>query len=362
MGGAAWAFARANWRHWTGIAPVARRELRRWRERAERIEDEQLRELALAKLREEGFNAQVAAVIATGVQARELRGGVARALVALTVLYDFLDGVTELPSLVDGEDAVGAGLDVSRALSEALTFTTAPIGNYFRRWGEGGGDGGYLQELVDAVRTELALLPASSALVDVLCTGALRCAQAQVRAHAAESLGSEQAIEWAQAQSGGTGLEAREFLAGAASSVLATHAVIAGCADEGFTVEEAVALDRLYLSISVLPTLLDSVVDRTGDSDRGGYLRYYQDQLAVASAVSGVVDEVLAGAGRLAGGGQHVMILAGIVGYYTSHPRARSEFARPVVRGARRALKPLIYGVLAVIYAWRGARRISGST
>ncbi|HEX5307621.1 MAG TPA: DUF2600 family protein [Solirubrobacteraceae bacterium] len=356
MSGAVWAFARANVRYWTEIASVAGTELERWQRRAERIDDPQLRALALSKLRDEGFNAQVAAVVATSVRERPRRVCVARALVALTVLYDFLDGVTEqLPSRA-GSDQLGDGLDVSRALSEAVTLTVNPAGDYYRCWGEGEGDSGYLQELVGAVRRELALLPASATLTEVLHAGAVRCEQAQVRAHLAESLGDEQAIEWAVAQTAASGMEARDYLAGAASSVLALHAVIASCADAGFTAADGWALDRLYLLISVLPTLLDSVVDRAGEEEPGGFLRYYEDRFALASAVSKTVDQIVRQARADASGGQHLMILAGIVGYYTSHPGARSEFARPVTRAARNGLWPLSWGVLAVLHVWRGAR------
>jgi len=55
----------ANARYWSSVAGQARAQLRHWQRRAQAIEDPRLRALALAKLREEGFNAQAAAVLAT---------------------------------------------------------------------------------------------------------------------------------------------------------------------------------------------------------------------------------------------------------------------------------------------------------
>src|SRR5580704_2983702 len=55
----------ANARYWTTVAPQARSELARWRARANQIEDRELRTLALGKLAEEGFAAEVAATLAT---------------------------------------------------------------------------------------------------------------------------------------------------------------------------------------------------------------------------------------------------------------------------------------------------------
>ncbi|HMH47616.1 MAG TPA: hypothetical protein VK538_07865, partial [Solirubrobacteraceae bacterium] len=48
----------ANGRYWTSVAPVVRRELKRWRLRAAAIDDPELRALALWKLDGEGFHAE----------------------------------------------------------------------------------------------------------------------------------------------------------------------------------------------------------------------------------------------------------------------------------------------------------------
>ena len=51
------------------------------------------------------------------------------------------------------------------------------------------------------------------------------------------------------------------------------------------------------------------------------------------------------------------MLLIGVVAYYSSAPGAESELARPVIARLRRELAPLIAPTLAVMRAWRGARR-----
>src|SRR5215218_1030654 len=88
------ALVRANARFWPTVFPAVRRELRRWDRRAHTIPDPALRSQALAKLRNERFNAEVAATLATLV-APVRRREVTEAIVALEVMYDYLDGLGE---------------------------------------------------------------------------------------------------------------------------------------------------------------------------------------------------------------------------------------------------------------------------
>src|ERR1700686_3118462 len=117
---AAGALALANFRYWASVAPSVRRELSRWRLRAAAIENQTLRELALGKLEEEGFNAEVAATLATLV-ARPRRGAVIEAIVALEVLFDYLDGLTEAPPSSGARD----GERLSAALTDAVCLAVS---------------------------------------------------------------------------------------------------------------------------------------------------------------------------------------------------------------------------------------------
>src|SRR5580700_8193316 len=87
----------ANVRYWTTVAPKVRAELSRWEARATQIEDPELRTLALHTLQGEGFAAEVAATLITLTPHRH-RATAVRAVVALEVMYDYLDGLTEQPA------------------------------------------------------------------------------------------------------------------------------------------------------------------------------------------------------------------------------------------------------------------------
>jgi tetraprenyl-beta-curcumene synthase len=346
------AFAVANLRYWPNVAPFARAQLGRWERVAREIDDPVLQALALEKLRDEGFNAEAAAILATAAP-RGRRANAVEAIVALEVLFDYLDGVTEAPA----GDPLRDGRDLFRAFSDALAPSTPEGGDYYRRGPRS--EDRYLEELVSTVRVALGALPALAATAERLEKCADRAIEAQVRAHAAARGGAGQVREWATEEAAGSALGWREHLAGAASSVLAAHALIAAAADRRTTSAQAAEIDEIYLPISVMPTLLDSAIDHELDmrASTPGFTRYYEDAHDLARALEGVVDHVLTRARTLPDGARHVMILAGIVAYYSSNPRAESDFARPAVEGLHRQLRPYIGPAFALMRAWRAAKR-----
>jgi tetraprenyl-beta-curcumene synthase len=347
------ALAVANARYWPSVWPLVQRELRRWERRAREISHPDQRALALEKLRTECFNAEVAATLAT-LAPRAERPDAVEAIVALELLYDYLDGLTEQPS----PDPLLAGDALFGAFRDAIdTNAGADQVDYLRRR-PGTGDGGYLDDLSRATRDALRCLPAAEAVRDVAQRAAARCAQAQIRIHAAAQLGTEQLEAWARSEAANTGLQWRELAAGAASSVLAVHALIAAAADPRTTRQEAGEIEATYLSICVLITVLDSLVDHEEDmtADQPGFIRLYEDRDQLAQTLADVAQRAVGQAAALRDGPHHVMTLAGIVAYYTSAPGARGEVARPIAEELQAQLRPLITPTLAVMRSWRLAK------
>ncbi|MBA3808854.1 MAG: DUF2600 family protein, partial [Solirubrobacterales bacterium] len=336
-------------------APEVHRQLARWRERAEAVENRPLRALALAKLAGEGFNAELAATLATSV-ARRRRREVVEALVALEVLFDFLDGLTEAPECAAGAD----GEHLYRAFTDAVSPAVAPHGDYYAFHAQGD-DGGYLAELVSTVRTTLATLPASAPLAPVLLAAAQRSVAAQLRIHAAPITGHEALARWATEQALGAPRQWRELLAGAASSVLSVHALIAAAADARATRERGSQIDQSYLWISALPTILDSLVDRSRDARAGrdGYVELYQSDEELAAQLSELARTAIHQIRATPGSGRHLVTLIGVVAYYCSAPEASGEPARGATAPLMSQLRPLIGPTLALMRAWRLAKRVA---
>jgi tetraprenyl-beta-curcumene synthase len=214
----------ANARYWSTIAPLVHAQLDYWTLRAENIPDPALHEVALANLREEGFNAQATATLAT-LAPRAYRKPVIEAIVGLQVIYDYLDSLIERPLA----DPLGDGRQLYRAFVDAIVLDSEPQRDYYPKT-HASDDGGYLAELVDVVRGALARLPSQTAIAEVSAHAAERCARAQIHAHATPLLGNAQLEVWAKNNATGTDLQWREFLAGAVSSGLALHALIATAA------------------------------------------------------------------------------------------------------------------------------------
>jgi tetraprenyl-beta-curcumene synthase len=346
------ALASANVRYWTTVAPVVRTQLRRWESRARTIPDPTLRAIALRNLREEGFNAEAATTLAT-LTPRARRAAAVEAIAALQIMYDYLDGILEQPAA----DPLRNGRQLLRALSNV--FTDGEHDYY--RLNPRSQDGGYLQALVATARDALAGIPMNSTLTATARQVVKRCAEGQARAHATTNLGTAQLEDWARREAVCTVLDWRDFLAGALTSVMTVYALIA-TAGECTSPAQVTAVDNTYLAIGALCTLLDSLVDRDHDlaSESWGYRDLWCDRTLLAERATHITRVAATHARALPHPGHHLMTLVGAVAYYTSAPTATSEFARPVTRRIQRELCPLILPTLALLRAWRAAKRLWG--
>jgi len=362
----------AHVRYWTSVAPVVRGELRRWEQRAGEIDDSELRALAQDKLHGEGFHAEAAAMLAT-LAPRAHRRDVVVAIVALELLYDYLDGLTERPSA----DPLARGERLFATFVDAVTVRDDGSRKFFEK--SDGACGDYLEELSRSVGSAIARLPAASAITEVSQRTAARSGQAQTRMHAASQLGTAQVEAWARDEADWTELGWRELLAGAASSVLAVHALIAAAADPSTTREEAEEIASAYLSTCTVLTLLDGLVDHEEDTQAGddespptpgglgsasrgsggiGYIDLYPDRDELSQVLTEATRRAALQARALTDGPHHAMMLIGVVAYYTSAPGARGELAAPIVKRLQAELQPLVSPTLALMRAWRLAKRM----
>jgi tetraprenyl-beta-curcumene synthase len=358
----------ANVRYWSTVAPIVRSQLTRWNERARAIGDPVLRGLASGKLRDEHFNVQLAATLAT-LAPRAHRARVVEAIVALQVLYDYLDVLTEQPATAPPID----GHQLLEALGDAVAFdgrdrcglggdgrglSTDSARDYYAGRAHSD-DGGYLRALVATVSSALAGLPNAATIAPVAQAGAARCAEAQILNHRASRTGIDELRKWATPRAAGTGLDWQQFLAGATASVLAIGALIAAAADPATTLQDAEEIDALYLSIGAL-TMLDSLVDLQEDIAAGrlGYMQYYDDPVQLASGLATLARDAVLRARRAPNGAHHIVTLTGIVAYYASAPTAETELAQPLSAPVRAQLRPLITPTLALMRAWRMAKQV----
>jgi tetraprenyl-beta-curcumene synthase len=345
----------ANVRYWPTVAPRVSAQLNRYEQHAQTIRDPTLRALALDKLHDQAFHAQVAATLAT-LAPRKHRNAAIEAIVALEVAYDYLDGLTEKPV----PNRLKSGHRLFRAFTDSLHIHQQPIGNYYALYPHSD-DSGYLEMLVAQAQHALAQLPAIHAITDTSERCIARFAEAQIRAHAVDQLGNAQFEEWATREAADTTLGWLEYFAGATSSVLGLHALIAAAANPHTTHQDAAHVDAIYLYIGVIVTMLDSLIDYERDiksTGKQGYTRYYTDPPLVAQQLTHAAQQAVIHSRDTPNGAHHVMTLAGVTAFYTTAPTATSDFARPATTHIQRELRPLITPTLAVMRTWRLAKRL----
>jgi hypothetical protein len=349
------ALALANARYWTSVTPRVRALLRRYQERALSIPDPLLRRLALEKLNDQGFHAQVAATLATLAPLRRRRHAV-EAIVALEVMYDYLDALTERPV----SDPIAGGHRLFQCFGDALASSVEPIRDYYAQYPRSE-DGGYLDSIVLDVRRSLAELPAMENISATTRHCAARFTEAQIRAHAIPSLGVAQLREWSAQDPEGMGLDWLEYFAGATSSIVGLHALVAAGAHARTTREDAIGIDRFYVLLGVLITMLDSLVDYERDTrstGEEGFARYCEHPGILIDRLPRIAKAAVRQAADMPDGAHHVMTLVGAVAFYTSLPAARSPIALQIVERLERELRPLIWPTLGIMRTWRAAKRL----
>lgn len=309
-------------RYWLTVFPLARRALKRWTDAAAAIPDPDLRRLAQSTLADEHLNAEGAAIFATLAPWRRTPALV-RALVAYQVLYDYLDTLTEGPA---------PGPEDTRHLHRALLDALDP-GEACRDWyahRPGQDDGGYIAALVATCRDALHSLPSYAAVAPSAMRAADLSRHVQALNHDARADRAQRLRSWARAHSAAQRLLWWECAASASSS-LGVHVLAALATVPSMTASRARQAEQTYcVSLGALNTLLESLVDLPQDQRTGDHsiASYYGSPAEAASRIQLIASTARMEAELLPSGNRHVVILAGMVGFYLSCAEAWEPHAR----------------------------------
>ena len=335
-------------RFWLRVFPRVRSELRSWRELAESIPDPALRAQALETLRSERLSAAGAALFAATTARHD--AGLVRALVAYQVICDYLDTLAEQPSA----DPVANGAQLHRALADAVAVGRAHE-DYYRLHAIQD-DGGYLDTLVDACRSECAALPGYQAVRDAALREARRN-EVQGINHGPAELREPALRAWAKPQQREAG-DARWFeIAAAGSSSLAVLALLAAAADPRTSSASAERTRSAYFPwIEALSTLLDSLADRDHDLLAGelSFVGFYESSAAASTRLATVAARALAGARRLPRGEQQAVLVAGMIAMHLSESSAWTPATKPIATAVVRAADHAVMSFLLILLRnWR---------
>lgn len=322
--------------YWIGTYPAIRKEIGRMRRRAARIPDPALRHLALNVLESKWGNLEGAGAFAAFAPIR-VRARVARLLVNLQGIYDYVDILAEQPSQNLQADAI----TLHSAMLDALE-PGSPTAAYYA-YHNPDDDGGYLTALVKRCRATVEQLPAYPLVAEAAREHTQRIIDYQARINHDREHQYASFATWAETETpAGTGLYWWETGAACGSS-LALLALLAAAADPTLTLAEAAAIEATYWPwAGALHTLLDNLVDRDEDCNTGQHnlTDHYVDKDEIAQRFGLLISKAVECAEYAAP--HHHLILAGMVGLYLSEEQAWTPIARPA---AERIL--LLTGFLA---------------
>lgn len=312
--------------YWTAIYPRARAQLARWHRRAASAPDPTLRELALQKLTAERLNPEAAALFASTGPHRACSTSLIALIVAYQLLYDYLDAVNEMP----GCRALSNGLQLHRALTDALQ-PGVPIADLYRD-NPRRHDGSYAKTLTATCTQLLATLPSSARLAESLRRAAERCRQAQARNHAIADEGTSALRQWCRMQPVGAQMLWWETAA-AGISCLGVHALLARAADPHSVKADANATDAAYFpGVCAISALLDSLADHHTDqgSANHSFTAHYDTSTQAADRLIAIAQEATSDLEGLRRDRRHAFILWGILAFYLSAPTLHPSFSAPV--------------------------------
>ncbi|WP_027718617.1 tetraprenyl-beta-curcumene synthase family protein [Desulfovirgula thermocuniculi] len=300
--------------------PRAGRELARWREMAARCPDPVLRQMALASIAAKKFHCQGGSVFA--VRAGRFEREVARAIVALQTISDYLDNLCDRAGVQDGESFAL----LHRAFLDALC-PGAPPGDYYALYPYRG-DGGYLGALVRACQEALACLPGYGALQEKALSLARLYCSLQVRKHLPWPQRVKSLVEWLEPllRRLAAGLYWWE-LAAATGSTLGIFALFSLAARGGSPAEAEQVLAGYFPWICGLHILLDYFIDQQEDAAGGdlNFVAYYRDGHEAAARLRHFACRSLELAARLPDAAFHQTVVAGLLAMYLSDPKAQGQ-------------------------------------
>ncbi len=337
-------FVSAATRYWLTVYPQVRREVDHWRQRSLAIASPGLRALAVQNLDTEDTNLEGAAAFATFV-APIRRAQVIRAQVAFQAAYDYADSLAETPSSQPVANA--------RQLHFSLLAAVAPTmqcRDYYAQHNEND-DGGYLVALVQAARMSLTSLPSYGAVSQLLQAGVARIVQYQTRIGEPQRLAT-----WMLTKMEPDCRLAWWELAAACGSSMGVFALMASAARPSVGTRELADIERAYFPwIGALHTLLDSLIDRADDlaAEQQSLVDYYGSEDAMIERLALLAVEAQRRTQALPDGGDHTLILAGMVSLYLSSAQAARPPAWLVGARLKKIIGPLAWPTLAVFYLRR---------
>jgi tetraprenyl-beta-curcumene synthase len=306
------------YRYFRNVFPVAKRELHKWRDRAEKIPDPELRKQALASLSAKRFHADGGCVYAAAVlpRAKEL----VTLIVALQTISDYLDNLCDRSTSMDPDDF--------RLLHQSMIDAVSPgnpLQNYYRLRAERE-DGGYLHMLVTVCQETTAALPSYRLVQPYILQWVKLYGDLQTYKHVRlEDREPLLLAWWNEYRAQYPELDWWEFAA-ATGSTLGMFVLFLAALEDNLTVSESDQLAKAYFPwVCGLHILLDYFIDQEEDREGGdlNFVAYYPSMDEAYRRIDYFVNRAVEAVRPLPFCTFHEMVIHGLLGLYLSDPKAR---------------------------------------
>lgn len=300
------------------IFPKVAQELIYWKNRAQDIPNEELREQALASIRSKKFHCQGGSVYS--VLAGENWSEAVRFIVAYQTISDYLDNLCDRSTSLDPIDF----RMLHQAMEDALTPDNQVKNYYCHR--EDQNDGDYLIDLVKTCQDSLRQLPQYLIMKDYLLQLEQLYSDLQVHKHVKKEERIPRLESWFQTFKGSwPSLSWYEFSA-SSGSTLGIFCMISYAMNN--EMNEALAkkiFESYFPYMQGLHILLDYYIDQQEDLLEGdlNFCNYYQDEAHLKERFLFFIRQTNKSVQLLPHRHFHEMVHNGLVGLYLADPKVK---------------------------------------
>lgn len=325
------------------VFPIVNDELEYWHDVAAAITCPELREQALASIRDKKFHCQGGSIYSLyqGVSTPDF----VRLVVALQTISDYLDNLCDRAGIADEQ----AFRQLHLAMTDALCLD-GPLNDYYRFYPYQD-DSGYLTQLVQACRQETAKFPSYLLVRNEALKLAGLYSDLQTYKHLDLSVREAKMRHWIQKHIKDYPDIGEWEFAAATGSTLGMFMLCAAASDPALGQHDAGKLSSAYFPwISGLHILLDYFIDAAEDKENGdlNFVAYYKDANEINTRLNFFAQQALQQATVLPNPMFGTTVVHGLLAMYLSDPKTN----KPDERVVRKALlntggayTNLIYGL-----------------
>lgn len=318
---------------YTKVLPEVHLELKRWKEKASKIPDPELRKQALASIESKTFHCEGGAIYS--LIAEDKRKDIIAFIIAYQTISDYLDNLCDRSTSLDPEDF----RCLHRSMLHALTPDVKPE-NYYRYRSQQQ-DGGYLEALVQTCQKVLSELTALKSIQPALHQLAGFYCDLQVHKHVVRDQRVPRLMEWFQKNKAHLPEMSWYEFAACSGSTLGIFCIVAYAAARGDEMKLLVGKikDSYFPWVQGLHILMDYFVDQEEDRIEGdlNFCFYYPNDQEMMDRLKHFIEEADAAIDTMPDKNFHKMINRGLLGIYLADRKVAKQrnvrvLARKLIR------------------------------